>query len=210
MGEHVHAMLSPALGQFKTWDADVLRRIRESEDEIDRMHFEVKLYVARLQEGILTREQARRAMDIATIANNLEDAGDQVAVNLSEMARKMHDEGLSFSEDGWRELCDFHDQVLSNVQLGLNVLMTGDADAAVQLVEEKDRAREAEQRMQAHHLERLRLGNPASIETSNQHQETIRALKHINTAFAYVAYPIAEEAGAMLSSRLAGPAAGGS
>ncbi len=210
MGEQVHAMLAPALGLFRNWDDDVLDQMREREDEIDRMHFEVKLYIARLQEGLLTEEQARRAMDIATIANNLEDAGDQIWVNLSEMARRMHKDGLSFSDAGWRELSDFHDQVLSNVQLGLNVLMTGDADSAVQLVEEKDRAREAEQRLQAHHLDRLRHGNTASIETSNQHQETIRALKHINTAFAYVAYPIAEETGAMLSSRLAGSASRGS
>ncbi|SDX47953.1 Na/Pi cotransporter family protein [Litoreibacter albidus] len=205
MGEQVHGMLTPVLGLFRDWDEDVLTAIRESEDEVDRMHFEVKLYIARLQEGVLTADQARRAMDIASISNHLEDAGDQVSTNLIDFAQRLHANGLSFSDEGWRDLCDFHDQVLSNVQLGLNVLMTGDAEAAIQLVEEKDRAREAEQRLQAHHLDRLRSGNTASVETSSLHQETIRALKQVNTAFTYVAYPIVEATGGLLSSRLATP-----
>ncbi|WP_281856386.1 Na/Pi cotransporter family protein [Litoreibacter halocynthiae] len=203
MGEQVHAMLTPVLGLFRDWDDDTYRAILDSEDEVDRMHFEVKLYIAHLQEGVLSGRQARRAMDIATISNHLEDAGDQVSSNLTDYAQRLHAEGLSFSDDGWRDLCDFHDQVLSNVQLGLNVLMTGDAEAAIQLVEEKDRIRDVEQRLQAHHLERLRKGNVASLETSNLHQETIRALKQVNTAFTFTAYPIVEATGGLLSSRLA-------
>lgn len=202
MGEQVHAMLAPVLGLFRHWDDDTGRRIHEIETNVDRMHYEVKLYIARLHEGRLTSEQARRSMDIATIANNLEDAGDQVSTNLVDMAQRMHRDGLKFSDEGLRDLSDFHDRVLSNVQLGLNVLMTGDAEAAIQLVEEKDRAREVEHRLQAHHLNRLRAGNPQSLETSNLHQETIRALKQINTAFSYVGYPIVQETGALLSSRL--------
>lgn len=202
MGEQVHTMLIPVLGLFRAWDEDTIKAISAGEDDVDRMHFEVKLYIAQLQEGILSAAQARRAMDIATIANHLEDAGDQVSTNLVEIARRLHADGLSFSEEGWRDLCDFHDQVLSNVQLGLNILMTGDAEAAIQLVEEKDRARDAEQRLQANHIDRLRSGNAASIDTSNFHQETIRALKQVNTAFTHTAYPILEATGALLSSRL--------
>ncbi|SFR64428.1 Na/Pi cotransporter family protein [Litoreibacter janthinus] len=202
MGEQVYTMLVPALGLMSEWDEAVYQTICESENEVDRMHFEVKLYIAQLQEGVLSAAQASRAMDIATIANHLEDAGDQVSSNLVENARKLHADGLSFSKEGLRDLTDFHDRVLSNVQLGLNVLMTGDAEAAIQLVEEKDRARDAEHRLQAHHLDRLRSGNAASVETSNLHQETIRALKQVNTAFTYAAYPIVEATGALLSSRL--------
>ena len=43
----------------------------------------------------------------------------------------------------------------------------------------------------------------ASVETSSLHQETIRALKQVNTAFTYAAYPIVEATGGLLSSRLA-------
>ena len=41
-----------------------------------------------------------------------------------------------------------------------------------------------------------------SIETSNLHLETVRALKTINSLFASVAYPILKESGDLLDSRL--------
>lgn len=203
MGEEVHAMLQPVLGLFRTWDAATAEHILAEEDEVDRMHFEIKLYIARVQEARLSPEQSRRAMEIASFANNFEEAGDQISTNLLELAQKMQDIGVAFSEEGWRELTNFHDRVLSNAQLALNVLISNDLESARQLVEEKDRARAAEQRLQGQHLARLRGGNAASIETSNLHQETVRALKTVNTAFCQVAYPLVEQAGDLLATRLA-------
>lgn len=205
MAERLHGMLVPAMRLFEQWDADIASGIAAGEREVDRTHFEIKLYIARLQEQRLSPAQSRRAMDTASIANHLEDAGDQISTNLVAMARRMHDDGLSFSTDGRRDLLAFHEDVLENVRLALDVLMTTDAEKARQLVEEKDRIREVERRMQERHLARLRQGRPETLETSNLHQETLRALKQINTAFTLIAYPIAEEQGDLLSSRLAAP-----
>lgn len=209
MAEDVREMLAPALGLFRKWEPEAADRIAVLEREVDRSHFEIKLYIAKLQEGRLNADQARRALDIMSLANNLEDAGDQVANQLVEHARRMHEKGIAFSDGGWSDLFGLHDCVMSNAQLALNVLMTNDAEAARQLVEEKERIRAVEQSMQARHLDRLRAGNPATIETSNLHQEVVRSLKQINTAFSLVAYPIAEETGDLLSSRLAGAQSAG-
>lgn len=203
MAEDVHNMLLPVLGLFQTWDAPAAERISGRENQIDRMHYEIKLYLSRLQDSQLTPDQRQRSMSIATTANHLEDAGDQIAGNLVPLARKMHQQGLSFSAEGLRELTDFHDRVLSNAKLSLNVMMTADIEDARQLIEEKDRMRAAERDLQNAHLARLRDKNRAAVETTNQHQEAIRALKQINTDFTYVAYPIVEGAGDLLQSRLA-------
>lgn len=211
MGERVEGMLVPVLRQFRSWDEVTAAAIAEAERAVDRMHFDIKLYIARLQQQTqLEQHQARRAMNLATIATGLEEAGDQISSRLLGMARRMSAEGLRFSAEGWSDLEDFHDQVLGNAQLALNVLMTGDPEAARQIVEEKDRARRRERALQASHLERLRTGNPTSVETSNFHQEVLRTLKHVNTAFSMVAYPIAEASGDLLDSRLAAAAAAGS
>ncbi|GMG85381.1 Na/Pi cotransporter family protein [Paralimibaculum aggregatum] len=207
IGESVHAMLLPSVSLMRHWDDDIARSIARLEGDVDRMHFEIKLYVARLQEGPLTEEQARRALSIASIATGLEEAGDTISAKIAGMARRMATEGLGFSTEGARDIEDFHDRVCANAQLALNVLVTADPGAARQVVEEKERVRRMEQSLQKSHLDRLRHGNPASIETSNLHQETLRALKQVNTAFSMAAYPIAEEAGDLLSSRLAEPAA---
>ncbi len=203
MGETIEAMLVPVMGLFETWDEAVAAGIRAHEDDVNRMNFELKLYLARLNRQDLSEAIAQRSMDISNSAVDFEAAGDAISKNMLAMARRMHDDSLSFSESGLRELSDFHDQVLGNVQLALNVLMTGDPETARHLVEEKERVREVEQKLQARHLDRLRKGASQSIDTSNMHQEMIRTLKLVNTAFTVVAYPILRETGDLLTSRLA-------
>ncbi len=202
MGEETEAMLGLVMPLFDGWDEATANAIAQRERELDRLHFETKLYLARLHEKELGSEVTRRSMDLATIATNLEAAGDIISDDLLNMARRLSKEGLAFSSEGRRELSDFHDRVLSNAQLALNVMLTGDVDSARQLVEEKDRVRTLEQTLQSRHLQRLRVGRQESVNTSNLHQETLRALKQINTAFTMAAYPIVEETGGLMSSRL--------
>lgn len=204
MAETVQATLVPVIGLFREWDAEAARLIQLREDSVDEMHFEIKIYMSRLREVDLSPADEKRTLEIVALANNLEEAGDRIAVNLSALAAKMRDQALTFSSEGFSDLEDFHDQVVTNGKLALSVLTTGDAEAARQLVAEKDRIRVEEQRLQERHLKRLQVGGTASIETSNIHQETLRLLKQINAAMTYVAYPIAEETGDLLGSRLAG------
>ena len=203
MAETVQAILVPAMKLFRDWDPELARVIDRREDEIDQMHFELKIYVSQLREGKLRSSEEKKTLEVVAMANSLEEAGDRIAVNLVALGQKMHDGALVFSEQGLAELVDFHDQVVSNGQLALRVLTTGDVEAARQLVAEKDRIRIEEQRLQERHLKRLQKGATASLETTNIHQETLRLLKQINAALTYVAYPIAEETGDLLESRLA-------
>lgn len=205
MSETVQAILVPVMHLFRNWDPDLARVIRRREDDIDRMHFEIKIYVSRLREADIQPDEEKKTLEIVAMANNLEEAADRIAVNLVALAEKMSTEALTFSDQGLRDLETFHDQIVTNGQLALRVLTTGDAEAARQLVAEKDRIRIEEQTLQERHLKRLQQGTTSSIETTNIHQDMLRQLKQINAALTYVAYPIAEEAGDLLGSRLARP-----
>ena len=87
--------------------------------------------------------------------------------------------------------------------IGTYVLVSGARLSARELIEEKDRMREIEAHSLDRHLRRLQGGTVESIETSEIHLETIRALKQINSAFSSIAYPILTESGDLLGSRLA-------
>ena len=203
MGETLQAMLVPVMRLMRSWEPEIARVIDLRETAIDRMHFETKIYVSKLRDAGLSSEDEKKTLAIVTIANNLEEAADRISVNLMALAEKMRDSGLSFSEQGLKDLAHFHEQVVTNGQLALSVLTTGDAEAARQLLSEKDRIRIEEQRLQERHLKRLQDGLSSSIETTDIHQEILRLLKQINAAMSYVAAPIAEETGDLLDSRLA-------
>ncbi|MEM9306112.1 MAG: Na/Pi cotransporter family protein [Pseudomonadota bacterium] len=203
MSETVQSILVPVMQLFRKWDPDVARVIKRHEEDVDRMHYDIKIYVSRLRATDIQSAQERKTLEIVALANSLEDAADRIAVDLTALARKLSTEAISFSEAGLADIEHFHDQVATNGQLALSVLTSGDAEDARQLVSEKDRIRLEEQKLQERHLKRLQSGTTASLETSNIHQETLRLLKQINAALTYVAYPIVEETGDLLGSRLA-------
>ncbi len=204
MGELIEPMLRAAGTLYFTWDDATAAAIRARDDKVRKMHFALKLFLAGLMRKEMDEDQSRGAMELATIATNLEAASDVIARTMVDLAHRLHTSGLNFSREGGTEIAEFHDKVLANVQLALNVMMTQDPDSARELVAAKDRVRALEQHLQRQHLIRLREGLAETIETSNVHQETLRALKQINTAFSMVGYPILAETGDLLSSRLSG------
>jgi phosphate:Na+ symporter len=167
------------------------------------MHLDVKLYLAQLGQKGLDEDLGRRSMDLASISSSLDSASDAIAKTMLPLAKRLETQKLQFSPKGREEISDFSDRVQSNVQLALNVMMNQNPAEARELVAAKEKVRKVEQKLQRNHIGRLREGLAESIETSNIHQETLRALKQINTAFCMVGYPILLKSGDLLKSRLA-------
>lgn len=202
MGEVIEKMLVAAMGLYETWDDRVATAIQEDEKALRRMHLDLKLYLAGMNRHKLDDNAVNGAIEASLLAANLEAAADQVSRKMIELARKLSSEGICFSKSGKQEIGDFMDRIQANVQLALTVMMTRNPDDARELVAEKESIRTAEQRLQSKHLSRLREGVSESIETSAIHQETLRILKQVNTSFAMAGYPILDEFGDLLSSRL--------
>ena len=60
MSETVQAILLSVMHLFRDWDPEQARMIERREDEIDRMHFETKIYVSRLRETNIKPEQDKK------------------------------------------------------------------------------------------------------------------------------------------------------
>ncbi len=203
MGHKIEHMLRSIAPLYDTWDEASAKAIKQQDKAVKQMHFDLKLYLAQLSRSGLEEDLSHRPMELATISTSLETASDAITRNMLSLARRLHTESLQFSEEGRNEIGDFSDRVLSNVQLALNVMMNQNPGEARELVAAKENVRAIEQKLQRSHLGRLRAGLVDSIETSNVHQETLRALKQVNTSFSMVGYPILAKSGDLLDSRLA-------
>ena len=184
------------------WSNAAAKTIRDQDATIKQMHLDVKLYLAKLGQTGLDEEFGRRSMELASISSSLDSASDAIARVMLELAKRLDAQKLQFSSQGREEIGDFSDRVQSNVQLALNVMMNQNPAEARELVAAKEKVRKVEQKLQRNHIGRLREGLAESIETSNIHQETLRALKQVNTAFSMVGYPILLKSGDLLKSRL--------
>ena len=202
IGQKIEQMLIKIEPLYDTWDTESAKVIKKQDKIIKQIHLDVKLYLARLGKNGLNEDQGSRSMELAAISSNLDAASNVVARNMLDLAKRLNNQGLHFSPEGRKEIGDFSDRVLSNVQLALNVMMNQNPAEARELVVAKDKVRRVEQKLQRQHLGRLREGLAESIETSNIHQETLRALKLINTSFSIVGYSILSKSGDLLKSRL--------
>ncbi|QJF50261.1 Na/Pi cotransporter family protein [Roseobacter ponti] len=202
VGQKIEQMLIAVEPLYDQWNSATASMIVEQDKAIKQTHLEIKLYLARLGQKGMNEDLSRRSMELASISSSLDSASDAVARIMLELAKRLDMQKLQFSPQGRDEIRDFTDRVQSNVQLALNVMMNQNPAEARELVAAKEKVRKVEQKLQLSHIGRLREGLAESIETSNIHQETLRALKQINTAFSMVGHPILLKTGDLLKSRL--------
>jgi len=195
----IESMYRRSIRLFEQHDEELARAIRTDAGRVAQIALDLRLYLASIQTG----ENRSRVFSLAGLASDLEAASDILARKLVGHAETMARQNLRFSKDGWRDITDFHDAVLRNIQSAVTVLMTEDPALARELVEQKETIRETARRLEQRHLDRLKEGLAESIETSGVHIDTLRALKEVNTNFAKIAHPTLRETGVLLDSRLA-------
>jgi phosphate:Na+ symporter len=76
MGEQVEAMLAPVMTYFVPASEVPSDKIAEIEQQVDTAQNDIKLYLAEMNQGELSPEQAGRSMELASVAIGMERIGD--------------------------------------------------------------------------------------------------------------------------------------
>lgn len=206
MGDIIDGMLQQSITAILTNDRGLVGAISDQDDAVDLLNEAIKLYVVKVTHGSLDELEGRRAMEILSLAINLEHIGDIIDMNLMELANKKIKAQLEFSAEGANELKEFHRLVRDNLKLAMTVFLSGDVRAARQLLEEKSRIRELEFKASESHMSRLKEGRIESIETSALHLDILRDLKRVHSHICSAAYPALEAADELNRTRLKEPA----
>ncbi|WP_410216279.1 Na/Pi cotransporter family protein [Paracoccus sp. (in: a-proteobacteria)] len=201
IGDMAERMMSQTLTAFRSNDTSPLAEVTELEGRIDRRQQEVKNYLSRLGNAA-TEEERRRTISILDYVINLEHVGDIIDKGLCPAVRTKIGLNLRFSDEGYHELEGLFLMTQENLRMAQTVFMTGDREMARQLVELKVRIRHLEKQSSQRHLIRLREGRSDTRETSSLHLDILRDLKRINAHAVSVAYPILDEEGLLIESRL--------
>ncbi|HHG89199.1 MAG TPA: Na/Pi cotransporter family protein [Devosia sp.] len=202
MSQIVEIMTQPVMELYESGDLERIKAVRELDRGVNEALSDIRLYVAAIPRDKMSKSEARRSRDLIEYSINLEAAGDIVAKNLLHLAENKARRGLKFSKAGWDELQSMHERLMSNMTLAFNVLLSEDIESARQLMEQKAEFTRNERKSRKKHLKRLREGSEISLESSDIHLETLRALKDLNSRIAAVAYPILYKHGQLLETRL--------
>lgn len=202
MSDLVVAMFRPSLALYQDGDKSRIRAVQAMDQNVNDCLSGIRDYVATIPVGAFDKDTVKTARDLMEYAIRLETAGDVIARRLTVLADEMRRKKLEFSDDGWRELTRLHENILSNLKLASNVLISDDVESARLLSLEKTEVKRAEASSRKRHLKRLQSGNGVSLETSDIHLETLRALREFNSHISAIAYPILYRNGLLLETRL--------
>ena len=202
MGDLVGQMLRQSLEVLRNDDRRLIKQVSDLDTQVDRLNEAIKIYLTQVSRELMDPADQKRVVDLITFITNLEHIGDIVDKNLMELAAKKVKYQLKFSPEGSKELDDIHERLTHNLELAMNVFMSGDLKLARQLFAEKQIFRELERIAAENHLARLRSGRIESMQTSSLHLDILRDLKRINSHLAIVAQPLLEAAGELSPTRL--------
>jgi phosphate:Na+ symporter len=127
MGKQVKDMLARIMPAILTGNRATLDEIRQADELVDALHAEIVSYLGKLIGQELTEKQSKEFLRLMDAANDLENIGDVIEMNLVELGHSRIDRGVSVSAPTQRVLKDFHSVVSTSV------------DAAIQAVSENNR-----------------------------------------------------------------------
>src|SRR3990170_2920723 len=195
MSDITQWMLKESIQVIKSNDRDLLYRIEKRDDELDLLDREIKLYLTRIAQSTLTPSESKKEFELIAFTSNMENIGDIIDKNLMELAKKKITSGVSFSEEGLREIVEFHQMVLENFDISVSAFVSRNKDLAKKILRHKARLGEVERDFRQAHINRLHEGLQESVDTSAIHLDVLSNLKRINSHITNIAYPILEENG---------------
>lgn len=202
MTELVETMFRPVMDLYRSGERSHIKAVQSVDHEVNACLTRIRAFTAGLSVKMMDPENGRVAREMLEYAVRLETAGDVVAERLMALAGKLGKTGGAFSDEGWSELQHMHENILANIKLASNVLISDDLESARLLNMEKTEIKRAERDSRKKHFKRLQSGDPQSFATSDIHLETLRAFRDFNSNIAAVATPILYAKGQLLETRL--------
>ena len=191
MGQLLKEMLDGVKESLRRDDEALADSVRNLDDRVDLLDEAITRYLADLNTESLSTAQSARVLDLLFITKDLELMADIVSKGLVPgLLRKKRKHGLRFSEEGFRELLDFHDRVREVVELAIAAVATWSPETAQRVLDSKRRLGGLERRLHVAHLERLQAGNEASRATTTVHVDAVTDLKRIVSHSARIAYVV--------------------
>lgn len=206
LADTLEAMLSGARDVLVRRERKLLAETRAHDDVLDSLNTHIKRYLAQVDEDDLSEEDRSRLHRTLVFVMNMEQAGDVIDRHLLLHAAKRLKRGVLPDADSEEELLEVFDRLVVNARTAASLFMTENTSVARKLAEEKAIFRRVEQDATTRHFVLMRDGITTASQSSALHLDLLRDMKLANSFIvAAAAYPLLDQFGELLTTRLASP-----
>jgi len=178
-------MIKDSIKLFSNYNIPLVDSIRDRDNKVDFLYREIKMFLLEHANNSTT-DVNQRIMDMIMFLSDLERAADSIDINLITLASKKSALKLEFSQDGWDELKNMHEQVMKVAAMAINAFHTRElCDEVIRL--KRDLAK-IELTLREKHIGRLNRGVRDSINTSSIHLDVLSEYRRIASLLVSHAY----------------------
>ncbi len=153
-------------------------RLKDNEEALDVMEDRLNAYLVKITECELTDYENRRVTELLHLTSEFERIGDY-AMNLIEIADKLHDMNIEFSESALRELGVISDAVQEIIRMSVETVKNNDTELAIKIEPLEETVDYLNETLKARHIERLKEGK-CVVDTGINFLDTLINLERIS------------------------------
>lgn len=172
----VLSMIKDSLHLFESYSPTEIEAIKAKDNQVDFLYKEIKMFLLDHANKNPTMVQ-QPIMDMILFLSDIERAADAIDINIVTLAIKKNALKLEFSQEGWDELKNMHEQLLKAAQLSISSFYQ--RELCEQVIQFKRDLAKLEISYREHHIERLNKGMRETINTSSIHLDLLSEYKRI-------------------------------
>ena len=158
MAELARSGVLQAMSLTHRWDADLAKKVKEQEKQVDRSEDALGSYLVKLSSRALSHEDSQQVNTLLHTISDFERISDY-SVNLLASAQEIHDKEVAFSPDAQEELGVLEDVVQDLLNRTTEAFRQGDLHLASKVEPMESVLSELVRAIKARHVARLQAGS---------------------------------------------------
>jgi phosphate:Na+ symporter len=176
VGNLVREMSYEIILPFTEKSAHSLVSIARKEETVDFLETEIQHYLTALTRGNVGQKRVDEAFQIMFVVKEFENIADIISKILAKRARTWLDSGAEFSAQGKKELKEYHQHVMNQMNRSMEVFKDLNLERAREMKAKYKKYRLLAMEFEMHHYRRLQDPDSISRESSETHLELITTL----------------------------------
>jgi len=174
LGDLTESMFGHSIAMFDAKDRSQILRLVDADKEINLRNKAIHVYLSEARRHIGNDEHEKSLDQVLEFSSTMENIGDCISHDLSRLAIKKLDRGVTFSVPGFSELVEIHSEVLSLLRWEINHFAGNHSTDRAASLGSVRHIKLLCNRSIALHRRRLSQQLASSMVTSSIHQDAIR------------------------------------
>jgi len=181
MGMIVRTMFSLIRFPFLEKDASMLGDVYIHEQEVNFLSDSIKSYFLKINRESMNSKQVSESFQLLYSLNEFEKIADIISGNLAARAERWSLKEYDFSDQGKREIKEFHEKIEKQLSRSLVVFEEANLQKAAKMKAKHKEYRLLSRVLEKQHYDRIMEGMTESIESSKTHLEVLALFSTIDS-----------------------------